>query len=48
LIFLALLLAGVAVWNFVIGMWIMGIVLLVFTLICLIEAWIAYEEDVFW
>ena len=48
MIVLAVLLAGVSVWNFVVGMWIAGIVCAVLAVACLIDMWIAYEEDVFW
>jgi hypothetical protein len=43
---LGLLLGGVAIWNFIVGMWIMGIILVIFSLLALAE--LLVEDDYFW
>lgn len=46
MIVLALLLAGVAIWNFIVGMWVMGIITAVFSLWVFAELFA--EDDDFW
>ncbi len=46
MIILGLLLAGVAIWNFIVGMWIMGIIATVFSLWAFAELFM--EDDDFW
>jgi hypothetical protein len=48
LIVLVLALAIVSVINFVVGMWIAGIICAVMAVVCLVDMWIQYEEDMFW
>jgi hypothetical protein len=47
ILILALLLFGIAIWNFVVGLWIVGILATVLGIASLIELWISYNEDVF-
>ena len=48
MIILALALFGVAIWDFVVGMWIAGIIAAVMGIWCIGESIAAYNEDVFW
>lgn len=43
--FLAVMLAIACLWNFIVGMWIVGIIALVMTLWCAAEAIILYIEE---
>jgi hypothetical protein len=46
--FLAVMLAIVCLWNFIVGMWIVGIITLVMTLWCSAEAITLYNEESYW
>lgn len=46
MIFLAVLLAGVAIWNFIVGVWIVGIILSGIAVWCVIELFT--EDDDIW
>lgn len=46
MIVLALLLIGVAVWNFIVGVWIVGLILIGIATWCVIELFV--EDDDYW
>lgn len=46
MIVLSLLLAGIAIWNFIVGMWIMGIIATIFSVWCIAELFV--EDDDIW
>ncbi len=46
MIFLAVLLVGIAVWNFIVGVWIMGLLLLGLAAWSVIELFV--EDDDYW
>jgi len=47
MIILALALIGVAIWDFVVGMWIAGVIALIMGVALTVESVLAYSEDTF-